>query len=196
MSIRITGPRSCGRRSPSRPDMRMAFNLPDQACGYIFPEGPGQANPIRVPNTVMNAPAGHASIELGFRGVNTTVNHQAISAETAIAYAAMEIRRGTADVMLAGGDLNPLITSLKGATGEIFASGGIGAAALALSVREGVVPPTVGLKRPLCSLPFVVGEARCRPVKKAILSGISFGGTYACLVFERDKTESPAIKSP
>ena len=235
-------------------------------------------NPIHVPNTVMNAPAGHASIELGFRGVNTTVNHQAVSAETAIAYGAMEIRRGAADVMLAGGaeilspffyealsrfralsptdggaegarpfdrtrngpvmgegcgivcleagDLarergaapyaevtgwglasspapptawpddprgfllaleralrmagatpaeidfieaaanggrdpdameaaayeqlfgggaKPLITSLKGATGEIFASGGIRAAALALSLREGIVPPIVGL---------------------------------------------------
>ena len=290
-----------------------------QSARTLFTEGPGMVNPIHVPNTVMNAPAGHASIELGFRGVNTTVNHQAVSAETAIAYAAMEIRRGTADVILAGGadilspffyealgrfrslsptdggaegarpfdlarngavmgegcgivcleaedlarergatayceisgwglassplpptewpddprgfmlaleralrmagakppeidciqaagngglrpdaveaaaveqhfgggDGSPLITSLKGATGEIFASGGIRAAALALSVREGVVPPIVGLTAPLCSLPFVIGEARCRPVKKALLSGISFGGTYACIVFEK-----------
>ncbi len=296
-----------------------------QSARILFTEGPGMVNPIHVPNTVLNAPAGHASIELGFRGVNTTINHQAVSAETAIAYAAMEIRRGTADVIFAGGvdilspffyealgrfralspvdggaegarpfdlarngpvmgegcgivclengesarergaapyaevtgwglasspspptgwpadprgfllaleramrmagvmppdiDLiqaaanggvkldaleaaaygrifgegrcQPLITSLKGATGEIFASGGIRAAALALSVREGVVPPTVGLKRPLCSLPFVIGEARRRPVKKALLSGISFGGTYACLVFEKDTTILP-----
>ena len=296
-----------------------------QSARILFTEGPGRVNPIHVPNTVMNAPAGHASIELGFRGVNTTVNHQAVSAETAIAYAAMEIRRGTADVILAGGvdilspffyealdrfralsptdggaegarpfdlarngpvmgegcgivcleagDLahgrgaapyceisgwglasspspptgwpdNPrgfllsleralrmagaappeidciqaaanggrepdaleaktyerifgggaaglLITSIKGATGEIFASGGIRAAALALSIREGVVPPIVGLTTPMCSLPFVIGEARHRPVKKALLSGISFGGTYTCLVFEKDTTESP-----
>ena len=74
-----------------------------QSARILFTEGPGMVNPIHVPNTVMNAPAGHASIELGFRGVNTTVNHQAVSAEMAIAYAAMEIRRGTADVILAGG---------------------------------------------------------------------------------------------
>jgi 3-oxoacyl-[acyl-carrier-protein] synthase II len=293
-----------------------------QSARILFTEGPGMVNPIHVPNTVMNAPAGHASIELGFRGVNTTVNHQAVSGETAIAYAAMEIRRGTADVILAGGadilssffyeslgrfrslsptdggpegarpfdlarngavmgegcgvvcleaedltrergatayceisgwglassplpptewpddprgfmlalgralrmagakppeidciqavgngglrpdaveaatveqhfgggDGSPLITSLKGATGEIFAAGGIRAAALALSVREGVVPPIAGLTAPLCSLPFVIGEARRRPVKKALLSGISFGGTYACLVFETEGT--------
>lgn len=294
-----------------------------QSARILFTEGPGRVNPIHVPNTVMNAPAGHASIELGFRGVNTTVNHQAVSAEMAIAYAAMEIRRGTADVILAGGadilspffyetldrfralspadggaegarpfdldrngpvmgegcgivcleagelarergaapyaevtgwglasspspptgwpadprgfllaleramrmaganpaeidcvqaaanggfepdaleaaayervfggaDAKPLITSLKGATGEIFASGGIRATALALSVREGVVPPTVGLTTPMCSLPFVIGEARRRSVKKALLSGISFGGTYACIVFEKEETE-------
>ena len=51
----------------------------------------------------MNAPAGHTSIELGFRGVNTTVTHFAVSAENAIAYAAAEIRRGTADFIFAGG---------------------------------------------------------------------------------------------
>ncbi|MFH2075741.1 MAG: beta-ketoacyl-[acyl-carrier-protein] synthase family protein [Pseudomonadota bacterium] len=289
-----------------------------QSARVLFTEGPGMVSPIHVPNTVINAPAGHASIEMGFRGVNTTVNHQAVSAETAIAYGAMEIQRGAADVIVAGGgdilspffyealtrfhalsptdggtegarpfdrarngpvlgegcgivclealelarergvtpyaevtgwglsssparptawpanhrgfllaleralkmagaapaeiDLiqaaanggrdsdaleaaayeelfgracaKPLITSLKGATGEIFASGGIRAAALALSLREGTVPPVVGLKDPLCGLPFV-GETRRGPVKRALLSGISFGGTYACLVLER-----------
>jgi len=79
----------------------------------------------------------------------------------------------------------PLITSLKGATGEIFASGGLRATALALSLREGIVPPVVGLAEPLCSLPFVIGEARRAPVKTALLGGISYGGTYACLVLKR-----------
>ena len=290
-----------------------------QSARILFTEGPGMVNPIHVPNAVMNAPAGHASIELGFRGVNTTVNHQAVSAETAIAYGAMEIRRGTVDAVLAGGvdmispffveamgrfgflsptdhgpeaarpfdrerngavlgegcgilcleseeyarargavpycemtgwglasgpspptgwpddprgfllalkralrmagaeprqidclqasanggrepdgleaaayerlfgagGARPLVTSLKGATGEIFASGGIRAAALAMTIREGIVPPTPGLIHPEADLAFVTGEARRLPVAKALLSGISFGGTYACLVFEK-----------
>ncbi len=58
-----------------------------QSARTLFTEGPSMVNPIHVPNTVMNAPAGHASIELGFRGVNTTINHLAVSAETALAYA-------------------------------------------------------------------------------------------------------------
>ena len=60
---------------------------------------------------------------------------------------------------LFGGGAKPLITALKGATGEIFASGGIRAAALALSLREGIVPPVVGLTEPLAPLPFVMGSS-------------------------------------
>ncbi len=82
------------------------------------------------------------------------------------------------------GGAQPLITALKGATGENFASGGIRATALALSLREGIVPPIVGLAEPLVPLPFVIGSAVKRSVSRALLSGISFGGTYACLVFD------------
>jgi len=83
-----------------------AFGSTDVAARFasvIFADSPRRANPILVPNTVMNAPAGHAAIELGVRGVNTTVNHREVSAETAIACAANEILRGRADAVLAGG---------------------------------------------------------------------------------------------
>jgi 3-oxoacyl-[acyl-carrier-protein] synthase II len=83
-----------------------AFGATDVTVQFsenLLAQGPAAVNPILVPNTVMNAPAGHTSIELGFRGVNTTVTHYAVSAEIAIAYAAAEIRRGTADFILAGG---------------------------------------------------------------------------------------------
>ncbi|MFH1137000.1 MAG: beta-ketoacyl-[acyl-carrier-protein] synthase family protein [Pseudomonadota bacterium] len=69
----------------------------------IFTGGPRQANPIIVPNTVMNAPAGNAAIELGVRGFNSTVNHNSASAETAIAYAASQVDKGPAKAILAGG---------------------------------------------------------------------------------------------
>jgi 3-oxoacyl-[acyl-carrier-protein] synthase II len=74
-----------------------------QIADVLFGQGPALVNPILVPNSVMNAPAGHTAIELGFRGINATVNHHEASAETAIAYAAAEIRRGRSDAMLAGG---------------------------------------------------------------------------------------------
>ena len=74
-----------------------------QFAGTLFSEGPSMVNPILVPNTVMNAPAGHASIVLGFRGINCTANHKETSGETAIAFAAGQIQKGRADVMFAGG---------------------------------------------------------------------------------------------
>ncbi|HPK21562.1 MAG TPA: beta-ketoacyl synthase N-terminal-like domain-containing protein, partial [Smithella sp.] len=80
-----------------------ATDITVQFLHTLLQEGPASVNPILVPNTVMNAPAGHTSIELGFRGINTTITHFAVSAENAIAYAAAEIRRGTADFIFAGG---------------------------------------------------------------------------------------------
>ncbi len=299
-----------------------AFGATDVTVQFedtLFAQGPGAVNPILVPNTVMNAPAGHASIELGFRGVNVTVTHFAVSAETAVAYAVSEIRRGTADVLLAGGadilskfyhealskfrglspddgepegarpfdkrrngyvagegcgllcleslscarkrganiyceisgaglgsspvpptawprdpegfrrtflkalgqariDLpgvsavmaaangsrvldaveadvyeelfaacahRPWVTSIKGAIGESFSGGGIRACALALSVEKGGLPPTVGLERPVAPLNFVTGKKVETNLRHTVLSGISFGGTYVCLVFSR-----------
>ena len=80
-----------------------ATDITAQFLGTLFNGGPASVNPILVPNTVMNAAAGHTSIELGFRGVNTTITHFAISTENAIAYAAAEIRRGTIDFIFTGG---------------------------------------------------------------------------------------------
>ena len=288
-------------------------------ANILFTQGPGRINPTLVPNSVMNAPAGHASIELGFRGVNTTVNHQATSGETALVYAAMEIQKGAADIMIAGGaeilseffyetligfravspldgkeegalpfDLNrngpvagegcgivclellehalnrgaipyceitgwgmssapagptdwpadtrgvtlainralktaglkpgninmilgagnggknpdgieaeaylglfgteadsPVISSIKGALGETFSAGGIQAAALALSIRKGMVPPTLGLVEPMAPLCFATGQTRDLNIRHGLINAVSFGGTNVSIVMSR-----------
>ncbi len=294
-----------------------ATDVTAQFAGTLLTQGPALVNPILVPNIVMNAPAGHASIELGFRGINTTITHFAVSAETAITYAAAEIRRGTADFILAGGvdilsklyfeslikfhalspqkggpegcrpfdrarngivaaegcgmiclenmesamargrkpyceiigvgmgsspakstgwpqttdgikhtlnralknagcmandiqaisaagngdvildaveadayteifaasEKKPFITALKGATGESFSGGGIRACALALCIDKNILPSTAGLTNPVRPLAFVTGEKQKIEINHAILAGISFGGTYAYLIF-------------
>ncbi len=294
-----------------------ATDITAQFLQTLFSGGPASVNPILVPNTVMNAAAGHTSIELGFRGVNTTVTHYAVSAENAMAYAAAEIRRGTADFIFAGGAdilsefyyksltkfnaLSPqnkdqeccrpfdkkrngivvgegcgiicleslqsaiargrkpyceikgvdmgssptkpnqwpkdpegmkktfncalknadtsidniqaifaaangdmvldaveaeayaeifgtaenkaFITSIKGATGESFSSGGIRACTLALSLEKNILPPTAGLTNPLLPLAFVTQEKKELAIDNAALAGISFGGTYTYLIF-------------
>lgn len=98
----------CGAHASARRGIVMgtSFGATDIAvrfAGVIFTEGPRLANPRLVPNTVMNAPAGHIAIELDLRGINTTINHREVSAETAIAVAAAQIQAGKADVALAGG---------------------------------------------------------------------------------------------
>lgn len=294
-----------------------ATDITAQFLTTLFNEGPASVNPILVPNTVMNAAAGHTSIELGFRGVNTTVTHFAVSAENAIAYAAAEIRRGTVDFIFAGGadilsefyyksltkfhalspqnkekegcrpfdkerngmivgegcgticleslqsaiargrkpyceitgagmgssptkpnqwskdpegikrtlnralknatisihdiqavfasangdkildavearayseifdpaENKPFVTSLKGAIGESFSSGGIRACALALSIEKNILPPVIGLENPLKPIAFVIGNKKELEINNAVLAGISFGGTYSYLIF-------------
>jgi 3-oxoacyl-(acyl-carrier-protein) synthase len=91
--------------------------------------------------------------------------------------------RAYAEIFTAGPA--PWITSVKGALGESFSGGGIRACALALSVEKGCLPPTVGLTRPITGLPLVWGEKRETGIRHAVQAGISFGGTYAYLVFSR-----------
>jgi len=285
----------------------------------LFEQGPSRINPRLVPNSVLNAPAGHTSLELGFRGVNTTVNHQGTSGESALVYAAMELQRGTADIILAGGadilsdfffeslvrfhavsptdggaeaarpfDVNrngpvagegcgivclerldhalergavpyceitgwgmssapakptgwpqdgkgvtlaikkalkmaclsppdigtiqaagnggrnpdaieadamlavfgtnpagPIVSSVKGALGECFSSGGMRAAALALSIREGKVPPTLGLVNPIAPLNFTTGQYKEENIRHGLLNAVSHGGTNVSIIMSR-----------
>ena len=303
-----------------------AFGPTDVIVQYartLFTKGPAFVNPILVPNTVMNAPAGHASIELGFRGINSTVNQHAVSAEAAIAYAVAEIRNRRADALLAGGaeivspflfesllrfralspqdgepegsrpfdrrrngfvlgegcgilcleslasacrrgaapyaeiagcgwaggpcspsdwprapegailamsralsaaaippslvdvcqaaangsatldamearalegvfggEAPPAIFSLKGALGECFSSGGLRAAAQAMALSRGEIPPTAGLRDAITRLPVVQDAPRRRPLTWGLLNGISFGGSFVSLVLKRATGEA------
>ncbi len=289
----------------------------------LFTSGPKRANPILVPNVVMNAPAGHAAIELGVRGVNTTVNHREVSAETAMAHAAAEIGHGRADAVLTGGgdilsefcfnvlsqfrtlssrkdgtegvrpfdvyrngiiagegvgivcmeslesaetrgavpyceiagwglssapaapndwptdptgpalamtralaaaridpgeidyvcaaanggkrsdrleaealervfsgpDSRPRISSVKGSLGEGFSSGGVRAAAMALSIQHQTLAPTLGLSRPLSPLPFVLKAETSVSVRYGLVNGVSSGGTFAAMIMKKIGSE-------
>jgi 3-oxoacyl-[acyl-carrier-protein] synthase II len=266
----------------------------------------------------MNAPAGHAAIELGLKGINSTVNHREASAETALAYAAMQIRLGRADAILAGGgdtispffftvlerfkalspqdageemarpldrqrngpvigegatllcleslesahargatihgeiagwgmasspapandwpddpaglilamqkamrmaavdptDVQavfaaasggirsdrlearaldhvfeqrprPVVTAVKGALGENFASGGVRTAALAMAMQEDKVPPTLGVASPILSLDVVTSGARQMDVGCGLVNGCASSGTFVSLVLRK-----------
>jgi len=301
--------------------MGTAFGATDVAtrfAGTLFTEGPRRVNPILVPNTVMNAPAGHTAIELGLRGINTTLNHREASAETAIACAAMQIREGRADMILTGGgDIlspffftvlerfralspqndveegarpfdrrrngpvagegvgvlcleplgsarargasvycevagwgmsgapapandwpdkpegllramqatmamadvgpesihavsaaasggvrsdrlealaleqcftgahQPVATSIKGALGESFASGGVRTAAMALGIHLGMVPPNLGVSEPITPMAMVSTHSRKMPVDYGMVNACASGGTFVSLLLKK-----------
>lgn len=79
-----------------------------------------------------------------------------------------------------------LVSSTKSMTGHLLgAAGAIEAAFSVLSIRDGIVPPTINLDNPdeACDLDYVPHKARKHDVKVAMSNSFGFGGTNASLVF-------------
>lgn len=73
--------------------------------------GPSRVSPFFVPMMLADMAAGFVSIQLGARGPNFATLSACASAAHAIGEAAETIRRGDADVMLAGGSEAPIVPS-------------------------------------------------------------------------------------
>lgn len=73
--------------------------------------GPADLNPILFPNTVPNAAASNASIELGIKGPNSTVVQSFCTAEAAFLFAHHQLLSERADAILTGGvdELSPML---------------------------------------------------------------------------------------
>ena len=81
-----------------------------------------------------------------------------------------------------------LISSTKSMTGHMLgATGGVEAIASILALREGIVPPTIGLKEPDpdCDLDYVPLIARKAEINLALSENLGFGGHNACLAFKK-----------
>ncbi len=80
------------------------------------------------------------------------------------------------------------MSSQKSMIGHLIgASGAVEAAATALSLERGVVPPTINLATPdpACDLDYVPNTAREIPLSTAISNSFGFGGQNASLVMTR-----------
>ena len=77
------------------------------------------------------------------------------------------------------------VSSLNGHIGDFCGSGALRAGALLLSMRDGKIPPTLGLKNPEFELGHVMNEPRAVQVQYALLNGFSFGGSNVCLVIQK-----------
>ena len=80
------------------------------------------------------------------------------------------------------------VSSTKSMTGHMLgAAGGVEAIFSVLSIRDGVLPPTINLDNPSegCDLDYVPNEAREISVDVAVSNSFGFGGTNGTLVFKR-----------
>jgi len=80
------------------------------------------------------------------------------------------------------------VSSTKSMTGHLLgASGGVEGAICALSIFNGIVPPTINLEEPdpECDLDYVPNRSRPLDINVAISNSFGFGGTNACIVLKK-----------
>ncbi len=80
------------------------------------------------------------------------------------------------------------ISSNKSQIGHLLgAAGGVEAVFTALTIKEGIIPPTINLDHPdpECDLNYVPNVAQEKEINVAINNSFGFGGTNAVLVFKK-----------
>ena len=73
-------------------------------------------------------------------------------------------------------------------TGHMLgAAGAIEAIASILTLRSGIIPPTINLLEPdeECDLNYTPNQAVNKPVELALSNSLGFGGHNVCLAFKR-----------
>jgi len=88
--------------------------------------------------------------------------------------------------LFAGTDPDPLVFATKGALGHsLGATGAIEAITVILALRDGLVPPILGLRTPMTSLALPAGKTREFSGTAGMSLTLGFGGFTTCLLFTR-----------
>jgi len=80
------------------------------------------------------------------------------------------------------------ISATKSMTGHLLgAAGGVEAIFSILSIRDGIIPPTINLDNPdpACDLDYTPNQARKLDVNVALSNSFGFGGTNATVIFRK-----------
>jgi 3-oxoacyl-[acyl-carrier-protein] synthase II len=80
------------------------------------------------------------------------------------------------------------VSATKSMTGHLLgAAGGVEAIFTLLSIRDGILPPTINYEEPdpECVIDCVPNAARHQPVNVAVSNSFGFGGTNATLTFKK-----------
>ena len=75
----------------------------EEQCKILMDKGPGRVNPFLIPMLIVNMASGQVAIKWGFKGPNSAVATACATGNHAIGDASEIIRRGAADIMIAGG---------------------------------------------------------------------------------------------
>jgi len=90
--------------------------------------------------------------------------------------------------LLAGVDVMPPMSSIKGQIGHCLgAAGGIEAVTCLMAMRDGVIPPTINYTTPdeNCDLDYVTEGARAAELNVVMSNSFGFGGTNGVLIFKK-----------
>lgn len=80
------------------------------------------------------------------------------------------------------------VSSTKSMTGHLLgAAGGLESAIAAMTVKTGMIPPTINYENPdpECDLDFVPNKARAAKIRHVMSNSFGFGGTNASLIFSQ-----------
>jgi 3-oxoacyl-[acyl-carrier-protein] synthase II len=80
------------------------------------------------------------------------------------------------------------VSSTKSMTGHLLGgAGGVESVFSVLTIKEGIIPPTINLDNPdpQCDLDYVPHVARKAEVRTAMTNSFGFGGTNAVLIFKK-----------
>ena len=83
---------------------------------------------------------------------------------------------------------NVVVSSIKSMTGHLLAAAGaVEAISTALTIRDGIIPPTINYETPdpECDLDYVPNVSRKMLVRTALSNSFGFGGINASLIFKQ-----------
>jgi 3-oxoacyl-[acyl-carrier-protein] synthase II len=79
------------------------FRMSEEYDRICITEGPRYVSPMEAPNTLANSPASYLAIRIKSRAFNTTISTGVCAGLDAIGYAMTMLRKGGADIVVAGG---------------------------------------------------------------------------------------------
>jgi 3-oxoacyl-[acyl-carrier-protein] synthase II len=143
---------------------------------HITAPDPGCENSARAISDALREAGGNGGIYINAHGTGTPLNDvtETNSIKTA----------------LGAGASKALVSSTKSMTGHMLgAAGAVEAIISVLTLKNGVVPPTIGLLEPdpECDLDYVPLTARKADLDIALSISLGFGGHNACLAFKRSE---------